>query len=136
MVGSFPPPLLDVELTGTAPDTAVIAQMACDGRPEASQTFQMAGDYLGQALASILKVADVRVIRVGGGVSAAWDCFAPALLQRLDADLIPALRGEVEVQRIHQYFFRIVQVHDFLLLKECPRSASLQPKIAARRKTS
>jgi glucokinase len=88
-----------VELTGTAPDTAVIAQMACDGRPEASQTFQMAGDYLGQALASILKVADVRVIRVGGGVSAAWDCFAPALLQRLDADLIPALRGEVEVKR-------------------------------------
>ena len=88
-----------VELTGTAPDTAVIAQMACDGRPEASQTFQMAGDYLGQALASILKVADVRVIRVGGGVSAAWDCFAPALMQRLDADLIPALRGEVEVKR-------------------------------------
>ncbi len=88
-----------VELTGTAPDTTIIAQMASAGRPEASQTFQMAGDYLGQALASILKVADVRVIRIGGGVSAAWDCFAPALLQRLDADLIPALRGQVEVKR-------------------------------------
>ncbi len=88
-----------VELTGTGPDTAVIAQMACDGRPEATRVFQMAGDYLGQALAHILKVADVRVIRVGGGVSAAWDCFAPALLQRLDADLIPALRGQVEVKR-------------------------------------
>lgn len=88
-----------VELTGTAPDTAIIAQMACDGHAEARKTFQMAGDYLGQALAHILKVADVRVVRIGGGMSAAWDCFTPALLERLDADLIPALRGQIEVKR-------------------------------------
>lgn len=88
-----------VELTGTAPGTAVIAQMASDGRSEAVSAFQMAGGYLGQALAHILKVTDVGVVRVGGGMSAAWDRFAPAMLQRLDADLIPALRGNVEVKR-------------------------------------
>ena len=88
-----------VEMTGTAPDTMVIAQMASDGHSEAVTAFQMAGGYLGQALAHILKVTDVGVVRVGGGMSAAWDHFAPAMLQRLDADLIPALRGNVEVKR-------------------------------------
>ena len=88
-----------VELTGTAPDTPVIAQMARDGHREAVSVFQMAGGYLGQALAHILKVTDVGVVRVGGGMSAAWDRFAPTMLQRLDADLIPALRGNVEVKR-------------------------------------
>jgi glucokinase len=88
-----------VELTGTAPDTAVIALMASAGHAEAIRTFQTAGDCLGQALAHILKVSDVGIVRIGGGMSAAWDSFAPAMLQRLDADLIPALRGNVEVKR-------------------------------------
>ena len=88
-----------VELTGTAPDTAIIAHMANEGHGEAISTFQMAGSYLGQALAHILKVTDVGVVRIGGGMSAAWDNFAPTMLQRLHADLIPALRGNVEVKR-------------------------------------
>ena len=88
-----------VEMTGTAPDAMVIAQMAGDGHSEAASAFRMAGGYLGQVLAHILKVTDVAVVRIGGGMSAAWDRFAPDMLQRLDADMIPALRGNVEVKR-------------------------------------
>ena len=88
-----------VEATGTAPEPAVIAQMARDGHAEARAAFALAGQCLGQALAHVLKVADIGLLRVGGGLSAAWDCFAEDFLARLDQDLIPALRGSVEVKR-------------------------------------
>lgn len=87
------------ERTGHAPALPVIAQLAREGNADARAAFALAGNTLGQALAHLLKVLDVSVLRLGGGMSAAWDCFAPVLQERLEADLIPVLRGTVDLQR-------------------------------------
>jgi len=87
------------ERTGHAPALPVIAQLAREGNADAQAAFALAGNTLGQALAHLLKVLDVSVLRLGGGMSAAWDCFAPVLQERLEADLIPVLRGTVDLQR-------------------------------------
>lgn len=85
------------EQTGHAPDVKVIAQLAGEGHQAAKAAFDRAGQTLGQALAHILKVVDVSQVCIGGGMSAAWDCFYPTLRERLEADLIPALRGQVHI---------------------------------------
>ncbi|MGC8590852.1 ROK family protein [Acidithiobacillus sp.] len=87
------------ERTGHAPALPVIAQLAREGNADARAAFALAGNTLGQALAHLLKVLDVSVLRLGGGMSAAWDCFAPVLQERLEADLIPVLRGTVDLRR-------------------------------------
>ncbi len=87
------------ERTGHAPALPVIARLAREGNADAQAAFALAGNTLGQALAHLLKVLDVSVLRLGGGMSAAWDCFAPVLQERLEADLIPVLRGSVDLQR-------------------------------------
>lgn len=75
-------------------DSAVIAASAREGAPHALAAYQRAGDALAQGLATILKVLDVSRVIVGGGVSLSWPLMKPAFDARLDADLIPALRGE------------------------------------------
>jgi len=87
------------ERTGHAPALPVIARLAREGNADAQAAFALAGNTLGQALAHLLKVLDVSVLRLGGGMSAAWDCFAPVLQERLEADLIPVLRGTVDLRR-------------------------------------
>ncbi len=87
------------DISGVAAQPGSIAAMARDGNPEARMAFRTVGETLGQALAHILKVTDVTVVRIGGGLSAAWDCFSGTLGHRLERDLIPSLRGRLEVQR-------------------------------------
>ncbi len=86
-------------ISGVAAQPGAIAAMARKGNPEALMAFRTVGETLGQALAHILKVADVTVVRIGGGLSSAWDCFSGVLGCRLDQDLIPSLRGKVDVQQ-------------------------------------
>lgn len=75
-----------------------IAELAGQDDAHALEAFRLAGDALGQALANMLKVLDVGTVVIGGGVAAAWDLFYPALRQRLEADLIPALRGKICIE--------------------------------------
>ncbi|MEK8088450.1 ROK family protein [Thermithiobacillus plumbiphilus] len=79
-------------------NTKQIAERAAQGDVHALAAFQLAGDTLGYALANMLKVLDLEYVVIGGGVAAAWDLFYPALRQRLEADLIPALRGKIRVE--------------------------------------
>lgn len=79
-------------------NTQQIAQRAAQGDTHAKAAFQLAGDTLGQALANMLKVLDVSNVVIGGGVAAAWPLFYPALRQRMEADLIPALRGQIHIE--------------------------------------
>lgn len=75
-----------------------IAQRAEAGDAAATAAYELAGASLAQALAHILKVVDVTNVVIGGGMSGAWHLLAPAFEQRLDADLIPVLRGKIGVQ--------------------------------------
>jgi glucokinase len=85
------------EATGESLDAHGVAQRAHEGDRQARAAYDLAGDCLAQALAHILKVVDVGQIIVGGGMSLAWPLIREAFEQRLDADLIPALRGRVSV---------------------------------------
>lgn len=80
--------------TLTAHQIAVRAQA---GDVHAQAVYAEAGTQLANALASILKIIDVGQVVLGGGVMAAWSLMAEAFAQRLDADLIPVLRGKITV---------------------------------------
>lgn len=78
-------------------DAQSIAQRAASGDLAALAAYALAGEKLAQALAHILKVVDVARVVVGGGMSQSWPLMRDAFEQRLDHDLIPALRGKVQV---------------------------------------
>ncbi len=86
------------ELAGTdGLDAALVAAFAREGDARALKAYARAGDALAQALATILKVLDVSRVIIGGGMSLSWPLMKAAFDARLDADLIPALRGRVDV---------------------------------------
>lgn len=85
------------EASGESLDAQGVAQRAFDGDADAKAAYALAGDRLAQALAHILKVVDVGQVVIGGGMSLAWPLMRAAFEQRLDADLIPALRGRVAI---------------------------------------
>jgi glucokinase len=64
----------------------------------AIDAYETAGVNLANAVAHMVKVLDVRLIVIGGGMSQAWDLLAPAFQGALDAALIPLLRGQIEVR--------------------------------------
>jgi glucokinase len=78
-------------------DASQVAVLAESGDRRALEAYALAGDKLGQALAHILKVIDVSNIIIGGGMSQSWPLMQPALEQRLQADLIVALRGKLNI---------------------------------------
>lgn len=86
------------EASGEHCSAAEIAARAKSGDQHAIAAYSLAGESLAQALAHILKVIDVTDIVVGGGMSAGWQYMQQAFEQRLDQDLIPALRGKVIVR--------------------------------------
>jgi glucokinase len=77
---------------------AEIAQLARAGDVHAMHAYKVAANALAQALASILKVIDVQNIVIGGGMVGAWPLMAQDFHTRLNADLIPVLRGKVNIQ--------------------------------------
>ena len=85
------------EETGQQLDAHEIADRAHKGDLNAIKAYNQAGKSLAQALAHILKVIDVTDVIIGGGMSAGWTLIQPAFACQLDADLIPALRGKVNV---------------------------------------
>ena len=83
--------------TGQHCSAAEIAARAKAGDKDAIAAYALAAASLAQALAHILKVIDVTDIVVGGGMSAGWPLMEPAFQQQLNQDLIPVLRGKVNV---------------------------------------
>ena len=74
-----------------------IAELAKRGDKEAQAAYNKAGEALATALAHVLKVVDVPNVVIGGGMSGAWDLMQSAFDTRLEADLIPVLRGKIKV---------------------------------------
>ncbi len=86
------------ELTGHQQTAHTIAEHAKAGDADALQAYQVAAEALGQTLASVMKVVDVNTIVIGGGMAGAWDLMQARFNQRFNADLIPVLRGKVQVR--------------------------------------
>ena len=74
-----------------------IAQLAANGDKNALNAYNQAGESLAIALAHIVKVIDVPNVTIGGGMSQAWPLMQVAFNVRLNADLIPVLRGKIKV---------------------------------------
>jgi glucokinase len=87
-----------LQVSGEHCSAAEIAARAKAGDQNAMAAYSLAGESLAQALAHILKVIDVTDVVVGGGMSAGWQSMQQAFQQRLYQDLIPALRGKVNVR--------------------------------------
>jgi glucokinase len=74
-----------------------IAELARKGDAEAEAAYKKAGEALAMAIAHVLKVVDVPNVVIGGGMSGAWDLMQKVFYARLEADLIPVLRGKIKV---------------------------------------
>lgn len=86
-----------LELTGHQLTAQHIAQLADNGEAAAIAAYQRAGDALAQMLASVIKVVDISNVVIGGGMCHAWHLMKAAFDTRLEADLIPVLRGKLLV---------------------------------------
>lgn len=86
------------ELSGSVLSAHEIAERASQGDANAKQAYEIASKALAQSLAHILKVLDVKRVVIGGGVSQAWHLMETSFNQQLNADLIPVLRGRVQVE--------------------------------------
>src|SRR5437763_328626 len=62
-----------------------IYNLAIQGDGPARQIFEDAGRRLGIVLAGLVNLLNLPMYVIGGGVSSAWDAFAPAMLRELQA---------------------------------------------------
>ncbi len=60
----------------------IVHQMASEGDRAAQTVFERVGDALGITIASLVNVFNFPVYVIGGGVSAGWDAFAPAMMRQ------------------------------------------------------
>lgn len=74
-----------------------IAALANTGDKLAIQSYELAARVIGQCLANLLKVLDIRNVVIGGGMTAAWPLMQIAFKTQFEADLIPALRGDIQI---------------------------------------
>jgi glucokinase len=75
-----------------------IAELAEAGDTVAIEAYALAANALAQTLASIAKVIDVSNVVIGGGLTGAWPLMQNTFKQRMEADLIPVLRGKISVK--------------------------------------
>ena len=60
-----------------------IYNLAVQGDEPARRIFRSFGRYLGLLLASLVNVLNLEMYVIGGGVSSAWDAFAPTMFEEL-----------------------------------------------------
>jgi glucokinase len=58
-----------------------VYQMAVQGDEPAKALFRRAGWALGIAVADLVNIFNLPIVVVGGGVSSAWEAFAPAMME-------------------------------------------------------
>lgn len=85
------------EATGQQLSAHAIANLANNADALAINAYETAAEYLAQMLASVLKVVDISEVVIGGGMANAWHLMRATFETRLDADLIPVLRGKINV---------------------------------------
>lgn len=86
------------ESTAIAIAADEIAGLARAGDANAIYAYEVAGKNLAIALAHIIKVLDIRLTLIGGGMSQAWDLLSQSFQATLEAELIPVLRGRINIR--------------------------------------
>jgi glucokinase len=73
-------------LLGLGPNLSArdVYTLAQQGNERALQVWHSAGESLGTALAALINIFNAPLYVIGGGVSAAWDLFAPAMFAEVE----------------------------------------------------
>lgn len=74
-----------------------IAERAHNHDQAAINAYQLVGESLAIAAAHTIKVVDVPLIVIGGGLSQAWDLIEKSFHATLEKQLIPVLRGKITI---------------------------------------
>jgi glucokinase len=74
-----------------------ISQAAYEGDKLAREIFTEAGTLLGVALGSVMNVIDLRVIIIGGGLSAAGKFVFDAVKKSVQSHVLKPLRADIRV---------------------------------------
>lgn len=85
------------EATGQHINTKTIFERAKYGENEAQAIFASAGNNLGTAIAEAIKLLDIHTVTISGGLIGAWDFLHPNIMSSLDNNLIPPLKGTIQV---------------------------------------
>jgi glucokinase len=64
-------------------DSKAVYNLALQGDEAAKKVFRRAGRALGIGLAGLVNALNLPIYLVGGGVSSAWEAFAPAMFEEL-----------------------------------------------------
>ena len=80
-------------------DSSEVFDLAQSGDTQAQEIIADAGRYLGFAIAEAAKLLDVENVSISGGLTGAWSLLHPALTESLNANLIPPLKGKINVVR-------------------------------------
>lgn len=82
---------------------AVTCRMAAEAAKAGDQgtidIFEQAGQKLGLGIAALVQLLDPHRIAIGGGVSAAWELFAPAMLREAKAHVYQIFSANLPVVR-------------------------------------
>lgn len=85
------------EASGIQASARDIFERANNGDDQAVEIIESAGRYLGIAIAQSIKLLDIHTVTISGGLTGAWPLLHPAITESLDANLIPPLKGKVDV---------------------------------------
>ncbi|NWF37404.1 ROK family protein [Mariprofundus sp. KV] len=85
------------EISGIDTDARQVYEYACDGNKKAADILRDTGFYLGLAIAEAVKLLDIETVSISGGLSHAWHLIHPPLMAELNSNLIPPLRGKINV---------------------------------------
>jgi len=85
------------EHTGRELDAADIAELAQDGDAAAQTAFEIAGEMLARALVHLVKILDIRMVVIGGGLTKSWALIEHRFQTVLDAELLAMHRGQISV---------------------------------------
>ena len=76
-----------------------VCRLAEQGDATAGRIIREAGECLGRAIAEAVKLLDVRLVTISGGLSNAWPLLHPPLRDALDQFVLPPQQGKIEVRR-------------------------------------
>jgi glucokinase len=83
IAGGRAPALAEAADSGAEFNAAAVFTLAMAGDKPAQAIFQKFGRALGFLLAGLLNSLNLDMFVIGGGVSSAWDAFAPAMFEEL-----------------------------------------------------
>ncbi|WRS28824.1 ROK family protein [Oscillospiraceae bacterium MB08-C2-2] len=77
-----------LEANGLSDDAPGCAQLAKLGNPTGMEIYRQAGDYMGKALSWAVNLLNPAVVFMGGGVSRDLELLRPAILHRIEAEVV------------------------------------------------